>query len=382
MKKVGIICEYNPFHNGHLYHIEKIKELYPDSCIILVMSGNFTERGDMSILNKWDKTKIALNHDVDLVVELPFAFATQSADVFAKASIELLTHLQVDVLVFGSESNQIKTLIELAHLQLESKKYQNLLKEYMDEGINYPTASSKALFELSGKKLEKPNDILGLSYVREIIAQKSPIEPVTIKRNNDYNSKELNSNITSATSIRYALSRKEDISAYVPEDTNQLLQKHAFFTEDYFSLLKYKILTEQDLSIYQTVDEGIENRLKKFIISSKSLEEFILKVKTKRYTYNKLNRMFIHILCNFTKEEAEYFQEVPYIRVLGFKIRGRDHLNKIKNDLKIPLVVRFASIRHPLLDLEFRTTCVYASILEEKEKQQLIEAEYKNEPLM
>lgn len=383
MKKIGIICEYNPFHNGHLYHIEKIKELYPDSCIVLVMSGNFTQRGEASILNKWDKTDLALRYGVDLVIEIPFVFATQSADVFARASIELLTELKVDTLVFGSETNNIDILMELAHIQLKSKKYNALIQNYLEEGINYPTALSKALFTLTSRKIDKPNDILGLAYIREIIRMNSPIKPVCIKRNNDYNSKELNSNITSATSIRYALSLKEDVENYVPSYTNQLLlERNLVFTENYFSLLKYKLLTEQDLSIYQTVDEGIENRLLKNIITSKNMEEFLLKIKTKRYTHSKLNRMFLHILCCFTKEEALKFKKCTYIRVLGFNMKGQNHLNEIKNDVNLPIVVKFASIQDPLLKLEFRSTCVYASILEEKEKQKIIEAEYKMGPII
>ncbi len=382
MKVVGIIVEYNPFHNGHLYHINKIKELYPNCTIVAVMSGNFTQRGDASIMNKWDKTELALQYGIDLVVEIPFVFATQSADIFAKASIELLTHLKVDTLVFGSESNNIVLLKELATIQLESKKYNTLVEEYLEEGINYPTACSKALFTLSGKKIDKPNDILGLTYIKEIIRQKSDIEPVCIKRNNDFNSKELNDDMTSATSIRYALSQNADISNYVPFYTNEKLKDHLVFTNNYFSILKYKLLTEKDLSIYQTVDEGIENRLLKYIVSSKSLDEFILKIKTKRYTYSKLSRMFTHILVNFTKEEAKSFKNCEYIRILGFNPKGKEHLNKIKNDLSIPLIVKFASLENEMLKIEYRATCVYTSVLDEKTKTKLIEAEYKNGPII
>lgn len=382
MKTIGIIVEYNPFHNGHLYHIKKIKELYEDSRIIAVMSGNFTQHGDVSIINKWDKTELALKYGVDLVLELPFIFATQGADVFAKASIQILTKMNVDVLVFGSETNNIKLLKELADIQLNNKKYDKLVSEYLDEGINYPTALSKALFNLSGKKIEKPNDILGLAYIREIIKQNSNIEPVCIKRNNDFNSKELNDNITSATSIRYALSNNEDISNYVPEDTNLKLKNNLYFTSDYFSLLKYKILTDDDLSKYLTVDEGIENRLLKYIVSCKSFDEFILKIKTKRYTYSKLARMFNHILVGLTKEEASKYKDIEFIRILGFNYKGREYLNKIKNSIDVPLIVKFASFDHPLLDLEYRSTCAYASILNENDKQKVIESEYKNGPIM
>ena len=345
------------------------------------MSGNFTQRGDASVINKWDKTEISLYYGVDLVIELPYVFATESADKFAKASIEILNYLNVDKLVFGSETNNIDKLKEAADIQLNNKKYNKLIKDFLDEGINYPSALSKALFEISGKKIDKPNDILGISYIREIMKSESSIEPICIKRNNDYNSIDLNEGITSATSIRYALANNENISNYVPNKVTEFIN-NPIFIDNYFEILKYKILTEKDLSIYQTVDEGIENRIKKYIINSKDLNELILKIKTKRYTYNKLNRMFTHILCNFTKEEASKFEDIEYIRILGFNIKGQAYLNKIKKDIDIPIITKFASIKSDMLDVEFRTTCVYASILNEKDKIKLIENEYKNSPII
>lgn len=382
MKSVGIICEYNPFHNGHLYHLNKVKEMFPDFTIILVMSGNFTERGDMSIINKWDKTDIALHYGVDLVIELPFVFASQSADIFARGSIQILNSLNVDYLVFGSESNDINKLIEMAKIQLDNKKYNSLVKDYMSEGINYPTALSKALYDLTGKKIIKPNDILGVTYIREILKLNSKIKPITIKRNDNYNCTELEDFMSSATSIRYALKNNSDVSKQVPEYVLPFLNK-LHFIDDYFGILKYNILNNMDsLDKFQTVDEGIDNRIKKYIINSKSLDELILKIKTKRYTYNKLNRMFTHILCNFTKEEASLFKDIEYIRVLGFSNNGRLYLNNIKKDVDIPIITNFSSIKSKMLDIEFRTTCVYACLLEEKEKISLIESEYKNSPIM
>lgn len=382
MKSVGIICEYNPFHNGHLYHIQKVKGMFKDHIIICVMSGNFTERGDVSIINKLAKTDLALSYGVDIVVELPYVFATESADKFAKASIQILNNLNCDYLVFGSESNNIKKLEELADIQLNNKRYNKLIKQFLDDGINYPTALSKALLEISGTKIDKPNDILGITYIREIKKQKSKIIPKCIKRNNDYNSTLLNENITSATSIRYNLENGSDISKYVPTKVyEQLIKPH--FNNDYFSILKYKIMTELDnLDIYQTVDEGIENRIKKYILKAKSLDDLILKIKTKRYTYNKINRMFNHILCNFTKEEANTFKDIEYIRILGFNIKGQSYLNKIKKEITLPLISNYSSLDSEMLKIELRATSVYASILDENEKIKLIESEYKDFPII
>ena len=242
MKSVGIICEYNPFHNGHLYHLNKVKELFPKHIVVLVMSGNFTQRGDTSIINKWNKTEIALKMGVDLVIELPFVFATQSADTFAKASIQILKEMNVDYLVFGSETNKVKKLEELANIQLTNKKYDKLVKEYLDEGFNYPTALSKSLYDLTGLKMNKPNDILGITYIREIKKQNANITPITIKRNNDYNGFDLEDNITSATSIRYALKNKNNVDKYVPEFVKPYLKNNLHFIDNYFTILKYKSL--------------------------------------------------------------------------------------------------------------------------------------------
>ena len=383
MKSVGIICEYNPFHNGHLYHLNKVKELFPKHIVVLVMSGNFTQRGDTSIINKWNKTEIALKMGVDLVIELPFVFATQSADTFAKASIQILKEMTVDYLVFGSETNKVKKLEELANIQLTNKKYDKLVKEYLDEGFNYPTALSKSLYDLTGLKMNKPNDILGITYIREIKKQNANITPITIKRNNDYNGFDLEDNITSATSIRYALKNKNNVDKYVPEFVKPYLKNNLHFIDNYFTILKYKILSEKDfISNYKTVDEGIENRINKYIIKCKNLDELILKIKTKRYTYNKLNRMFTHILCNFTKEEAEEFNNIEYIRILGFSSLGRNYLKSVKDDINIPIITNYSKLKNKMLELEFRSTCVYASILSEEEKIKLIESEYKNYPII
>ncbi|MGN0973885.1 MAG: nucleotidyltransferase [Bacilli bacterium] len=376
---IGIIAEYNPFHNGHKYQIEKIKEKYPDSTIIVVMSSSFTQRGDVSLLNKWKKTKIALENNVDLIIELPFIFSTQSADIFAKGAIEILKELKIDLLIFGSESNNIKELEQIALTQINNKEYDLNVKKYLDKGYNYPTSMNKALKEIINTSLSTPNDLLGLSYIKEIIKQQAPIKYETIKRTNDYHSTKLNSSIVSATSIRQALIEKKDIKNYVPSTTYKYL-KNPVFINNYFSILKYKILSTKDLSIYLDVDEGIENRIKKEIINSKTYEELIEKVKTKRYTYNKISRALIHILCDFTKEDKKENNNIKYIRVLGFSNKGRKYLNKIKKEISIPLITKYKN--NGLLDYEYKITCIYSSILEETDKNNLIQAEYKNHPII
>lgn len=383
MTTVGIICEYNPFHNGHIYHLKKIKELYPDSTIILVMTGNFSQRGIPSIINKWDKTEIALNYGVDLVIELPFSFATQSADIFAKGAISILNALKVNYLVFGSESNNIEELTELAKLVVNNQEYELKVKEYLNLGNNYPTSLNKALYELSNKDIKLPNDLLGFSYIKEIIKEKSNIIPVTIPRTNNYHDLDLNkNNISSASSIRNSYRSNNNWQSQVPKETIKVMKDSRFLLENYFSILKYKILTSDNLSKYQTVDEGIENKIKKEIVESETIPDLITRLKSKRYTYSRISRMLIHILCNFTKEKAKAMNNIEYIRILGFSSLGQKYLNTIKKDCIYPIITTYSKGNSKMLEYEKIVTSVYASILPENEKNKLIKEEYQNKPKM
>lgn len=376
MKAIGVICEYNPFHNGHIYHLKKVKEMFPNHTVILVMSSHFMQRGETSLINKWDKTEIALSYGVDLVIELPFVFATQSADIFARGAIYLLNEMNVSYIVFGSETNQIETLKEIAHIQNDDI-YNEKVKEFLKTGVNYPTALNLALSSFTKETVKKPNDLLALSYIKAIDTLQSSIIPISIQRTNDYHSLSTSSTITSASSIRFLIKQKENISSYVPKEAKNKINT-SFFIENYFPFLKYKILTEiSSLEKYQTVEEGLSSRIQKYIATSISLEELIFHIKTKRYTYNKLSRMFIHILCNFTKEEALSFHNPTYIRILGFSNIGKMYLKERKGKTSIPIITKFGDIKDKMLEIEKRATEVYASVLNENEKRDLIEKEYK-----
>ena len=359
MKAIGIIAEYNPFHNGHLYHLTKIKEKYPDHAIVLVMSGNYTERGDVSIIDKWKKAEIAKKAGIDLIVELPFPFATQSADYFSYGAVTILEYLQVEKVIFGSESNNIEDLERIVDCQLHNEDFDKLVKIYSKFGKNYPTALSLALKDLTGKEITTPNDLLGISYIKAIKKHNYKIKPETIKRTNFYHEEELNEEISSATAIRKALKEGQDISKHVPDFTLPYLTD-LHFIEDYFNFLKYKILTEDDLSKYQTVDEGIDQALKKEIEHATSYEDLVTRLKSKRYTYNKITRMLLHILCNFTKEKAKQFQDISYIRLLGFNDKGRSYLNQIKKDVPVPIISKINRTKDPMLEFELQTTKIYS----------------------
>lgn len=377
MKSIGIIAEYNPFHNGHLYHLTKIKEKYPNHTIILVMNGNFTERGDVCIIDKWSRSEIAIKAGIDLIIELPFPFATQSADYFSYGAITILEKLKVERVIFGSECNDLDALQEIATAQLYNEDFDKLVKIYSKLGNNYPTALSLALKDLTGKTISTPNDLLGISYIKTIKKYNYNIIPETIKRTSSYHEKELIGNITSATAIRLALKEKKEIENYLPSFVKPYLN-NLHYIEDYFPLLKYKIMTTEDLSIYQTIDEGIEKSIKKEILKATSYQDLVDKLKSKRYTHNKITRMLLHILCNFTKEKAKTFSTISYLRILNFNEKGRTYLNKVKKQVDIPFISKINKFKDPMLEFELETTNIYALTLKNKDALQLIESEYKN----
>ena len=373
---IGIICEYNPFHYGHLYHLNEIKKIYPDSNIILVMSGWICERGDLSLIDKFKKADIALYYGVDVVTLLPTKYMG-SADYFAKGSIEILNKLKCNIIVFGSECNDIDTLTNLANIQINNKEYDKLVKKYIDTGINYPTAMSKALKDISGKDINTPNDLLGLSYIKEIIKNNYNIKPISIKRNSDYNSKEIEGKITSATSIRELIKNNKNFKKYVPSYSYKYLN-NTILLDDYFDYLKYKIISSNDLTIYQGIDENLKNRILKYINTSNSLDELINSIKTKRYTYNRIKRTLIYILFSLKKE---YFNnlDLNYIRILGFSNKGKKYLNSIKKDISIPLLTSYDN-KYMNEDLKINTILSLNKKI--KDKKSFIEKEYKEKPII
>lgn len=377
MDKIGIICEYNPFHNGHIYHLEKIKEMFPDSFITLVLSASFTERGEFSYLTKWDKTRIALKYKVDLVVELPFIFTVRSADLFAYYAVSMLEKLKMDYLIFGSETDDVDTLKNLVSAMLYNKDYDKLVKKYLDLGNNYPASCMKALYNLTNVNINNSNDLLGISYIKTIFLNDYKIKPLTIKRTNNYLAKEITNDISSATSIREYYLNNKDIDKTIPDITKQYLTIKKNYQEKYFSILKYKLINEiNDLDKYLDVVEGIDTRIKKVILKSNTLKELIDNIKTKRFTYNKLNRMFLHILFNFEKKDSK--QDLNYIRILGFNQKGRLYLKTIKNDLDIPLITNYKDIDDFVLKFELKVTILYLTIID---REDLIKEELKSIPI-
>ncbi len=373
-KVIGIVAEYNPFHNGHKYQIDKIREKYKDATIVVVSSSSFTQRGDASILNKFDKTEVALNNGVNLVVELPYVYSTQSSDIFASAAIKILNYLKVDTICFGTERDSIGDIKKCAITQLNDPKYDEIVREELDSGVNYPTALNKALKKLIDIEITEPNDLLALSYIKEIIKNEYNIEIFNIKRTNDFHDIESNEEIISASNVRNKIINNIDIKDYVPNDV-YLKLKDIKLNDKYFEFLKYKINSESDLEKYLDVDEGLNTRIRDAIDKSNNLEELIQNIKTKRYTYNKISRMLNHILCSFTKDERDMTKNIEYIRILGFDSIGQKHLNSIKADMEVKILNKFDT-SYKALEIEKRVSSIYSMIMSD-----IMDKEIKNIPV-
>ncbi|WP_278627896.1 nucleotidyltransferase [Thomasclavelia cocleata] len=377
MKILGLIVEYNPFHHGHLYHLNKAKELLNPDLTIAVMSSHFVQRGEPAISDKWTRAQIAIKNGVDLVIELPFVYSVQSADYFAHGAVDILAKLKVTDIVFGSENGNINIFKDIAYtIKNNQKAYNNIVKEQMNLGLRYPDACNQALSLLMNKTVTTPNDLLGLAYVKEIIDHDYPIEMHCIKRTNDFHSLQIEA-ISSASAIRHALKNKIDIKN---QFCNYEEYKEFYFLDDLYPYLRYKILTTSNQSLKQLhlVDEGIENLLKEKILVSNNMEQLITNLSSKRYTRSRIQRMLIHILMNNTKDQIINAMHLNYIRILKMNNNGQAYLNKIKKVCEYKLITNFSSYTHPALDLEFKATKLLSCLSINPNK--LVELEYKSIP--
>lgn len=351
IKITGIVCEYNPFHNGHILHIKKTRELTEPDVLICVMSGNFVQRGEPAITNKWDRAATAIRHGVDLVVELPFIYATQSADAFAQGSIETLKLLKVDNIVFGSESNDIKKLEELLLIDDD-------ISSLKAEGISSAMAYERLYGGLH------PNDILGLNYVKH--ARNNDIEAYTIQRTNSYHNQNMEGSISSATAIRNQIYKHEDYEYGTPmKDLND-----SFKMEHYYPYIKMLLLTTpaKELKKSFLMDEGIENNLIKNCKIADAYEEFLNLCISKRYTKSSIQRTLVHLMNHTYKNDADFLPELNHVRILAFNQKGKDYLHTLKEDIII--ASKFNQIPSPYREMELKATQVYAyplSVAKQKE---------------
>lgn len=400
MKAVGVVVEYNPFHNGHFYHVKQSKKETGADVVIAVMSGHFLQRGEPALVSKWHRTKMALENGVDIVIELPYVFSTGNATQFADGAIYLLDAILCESFSFGSEQGDIEPFINTANLIEEhDDEYNSLIKQYISSGMSYPVSLFKAYEQLKQKKnqlyidLSMPNNILGYHYIASAKKLNLSIKPVTFQRISAgyHDSINKDSSIASATGIRKALLEEgnlESVQNYLPKSSFHQLylwqqQFHQFVHwEVFWPLLKYAIMrhTPKDLTAFADVSEGIEYALSKYAKSCDTFSEFMSSIKSKRYTWTRLQRMLTHIFTGVTKEQLHQFEHPTYIRLLGMTSLGQTYLSKYKKQFPLPLISRVAQTKDEMLKLDIHTSQIYGMGVEWFSKNK-IDGDYKTPPI-
>ncbi|MFZ7132062.1 MAG: nucleotidyltransferase [Eubacteriales bacterium] len=368
MKILGVIVEYNPFHNGHLYHLEKSKKISGSTHTVAVMSGHFLQRGEPALMDKWTRARIAVENGVDLVIELPFAYSCQSADIFAYGSIQMLHYLNiVDTVVFGCEDNDLDALMKVKNIiRYEPKDFQVLLKKYLNEGKSFPKARELALQSfLPGQEkiISTPNNILAIAYLKWLDTFNSPMIPIPIRRKSTgYHDIQPADNIASATYIRNEIAKHnkaDPIALLVPPVTFRNMVEYEKaqdynHLENYYPLIKSNILrsTKDELSKYFDVNEGLENRIFKAFGNSTSMDNLIKNMGTKRYTSTRIKRiLFNHLLNHNKKEVFRVYKDkhfLPYTRILAFNEKGKEIIVHIKNNSSSPMITNVGRAYHGL----------------------------------
>lgn len=378
LKAVGIIVEYNPFHNGHLHHAKQARAESGADIVIAVMSGQFLQRGEPAFADKWARTQMALDAGIDLVIELPYVYATAQASDFAKGGIALLDAIGCSSFCFGSEQGSIAPFLNSRQLLTEhGDEYQRLIHEAVQTGISYPKALNNAYLTLTGRRtgfadLTQPNNILGFHYLEAVQNLGSPMKPLTIQRigANFHDPIQAGLPIASATGIREALFKGEsvdELSAYMPESSILSLKKMekeygAFGSwEQFYPLLRFTILREgpDNLKRFAEITEGIENLIYQSAKTANDFESFISLVKSKRFTRTRIQRMLTHIYTGFTWQLLRSFDSPGYLRLLGMSATGRSYLNHKKKNIGLPLVSRAADLNGLMGKFDIHATTMY-----------------------
>ena len=389
---LGIIAEYNPFHNGHMYHLQKAKAQSGAQYCICVMSGNFVQRGNTSIVNKWKKAEMALLNGVDLVIELPTIYSVASAEGFSLGAIKLLNNLKiVDAISFGTETSDFAALNNISSIvNEEPMKYKSILNSELKKGLSFPKARENALMlYLNDNKrydniLNTPNNILAIEYLKALKKIKSTIQPIPIKREKVYyNDNVIVDEFASATAIRKLLKNEEfsEIRKVVPKSTYQILKKETELGNVVLDLSRYekeiiynlRRMTVSEIAELPDVNEGLEHSLKNAANYSNDITNLINIVKTKRYTVTRIQRILICALLGITKRDVGMAKKTePYIRVLGFNEKGKELISRInKQNPKATVITsvkkfqdknnnnKNSKIYKRLLDIDIFSTNVY-----------------------
>jgi len=385
----AIVAEYNPLHLGHQYHINKAKQETKADGLICVISGNFVQRGMPAIIDKWERTKMALENGIDLVIELPTLYALSSAEFFSFGAISLLNSLGiVNSISFGSECGNVDSLFKIAEVLIsEPLKYKNILKKYLDQGLSYPLARSKALqcYLLNCDKnfitndltniLNSSNNILGIEYCKSLLSLNSNIKPYTLVREgNTYNSLSLNSCYSSATSIRKYMKDNinfNTLAHHVPSLVFDRLSdmkntNYNFVYEDsIMPFIKHKHFTSKNtLELLPDASEGLHNKISKGLMNSESFHEIISFAKSKRYTYSRISRILCQYFIGFDNYQTKTLRKTPcpYVRVLGLNKVGANMLKKAKITSTIPIFSKLPTSLNKILELDVQSTKAYSLI--------------------
>ncbi|NLJ40983.1 MAG: nucleotidyltransferase [Clostridiales bacterium] len=384
LKVLGIVAEYNPFHNGHLYHLEKAKDIIKPDFTVAVMSGNFTQRGEPAIIDKWSRTKMALENGIDLVLELPVLYACQTAELFSAAAVRILNSTGIIThMAFGSEYDNINHLKTLAQILYEEPpQYRKSLKLSLRKGLSFPNARLNALKEyfsqLSEHSCLEPNlidtilvgsnSILALEYLKILIELRSTIQPVIIPRiGSQYNTYQIETPYSSATAIRHSILSSaswDTISPSLPSISLKILKDEINMGQGPVALQSIEQIllgiirrsTLKEISQWMDVEEGLEYRIKKSANGCTNITNFLIRTKTKRYTLTRLQRILIHGLLDIKTTDTNYFENIggpPYIRVLGFNMAATRLLRALKEKSKLPIINKAAHyFRHGNKDID------------------------------
>ncbi len=392
MKVCAVIAEYNPFHLGHAYHLKQARLLTDADYIIVVMSGNFVQRGEPALVDKYARTKAALSCGADLVLELPTCFSAGSAEYFARGAISMLDHLgMVDFLCFGSECSEIHFLSQFADIFLkEPEPYKKILLEKLKLGYSYPTARSNALViaypELAAdiSVISSPNNILGIEYIKALHRRRSLIHPVNIRRmGSDHRDQRLGPFHSSSRALRLAIQSDrsiEGLHSQMPEEAYSILtdyfdREKPLFQDDFSTLLHYKLLSEQakGYTDYLDITPDLSDKICKYVYQYTTFSEFCDLLKSKDMTYTRISRCLLHILLNITKDNMQFYIDnqdaISYARLLGFREDAKPLLTVIDQKTSIPLITKMADAeklltgggRH-MFQQEVQITDIYSSI--------------------
>lgn len=370
MKTVGIVAEYNPFHNGHKFHIQDAKKLTGADYCIVVMSGNFVQRGTPAMIDKYARTKMALLNGADLVIELPVYYAVSSAENFAAGAVSLLDRLGVvNSICFGSECGDISVLSEFAGiLSEESSEFSEVLRKNLKDGLSYPVARNNAFAAVHKELTEhldvlsSPNNILGIEYIKALIRRNSAIQPYASQRTgSDYHDADLLHTNSSATAIRHSLEQMDNlllIANKIPSNVYQIMEEHfhvnyPIYQQDLSLLLKYKLLSNSQDGYTDFVDitDDLSDKIRKNLESYTDFGDFCESLNSKDMTYTRISRCLLHILLDIKKDTLSQFitdDYVYYARVLGLRQSASELLNTMKRNASLPLISKLADAKDVL----------------------------------